>query len=88
MPVPPTSSNCPSPRSCTDVDTYAGTVTEFDEARGWGTVRRDDGDDLFFHCTAVADGTRTIAVGAAVRFGLVPGRLGRWEASRVEARRL
>ena len=34
-----------------------------------------------FHCTAIADGTRTIAVGTAVTFDVVPGRLGRWEAS-------
>ena len=66
----------------------AGTVIDFDDAKGWGHVR-DDGDasgdsggvERFFHCTAIADGSRTIAVGAAVVYEVVPGRLGRWEAA-------
>jgi cold shock CspA family protein len=60
-----------------------GTVVEFDEAAGFGTVRGDDGDEHFFHCTAIADGTRSIPVGQPVRFRLVPGRLGRWEADAI-----
>ena len=36
--------------------------------------------ELFFHCTAVADGSRTIAVGAPVVYQVVAGHLGRWEA--------
>lgn len=58
-----------------------GRVTDFDEHRGYGTVRADDGREYFFHCTAIADGTRTIGVGADVTFEVVPGRLGRWEAA-------
>ena len=58
-----------------------GTVVDFDEHRGYGTVRGDDGVEHFFHCTAVADGSRTIAVGTAVTYDVVPGRLGRWEAT-------
>lgn len=58
-----------------------GVVTEFDEPAGIGTVTADEGGEHFFHCTAIADGTRTIAVGARVEFEVVPGRLGRWEAS-------
>ena len=57
-----------------------GTVAEFDEARGYGTVRADDGQELFFHCTQIADGTRTIEVGGAVEFELRAGHRGRWEA--------
>ena len=57
-----------------------GTVADFDDHRGYGTVRGDDGVELFFHCTAIADGSRTIDVGAAVEYEVVPGRLGRWEA--------
>ena len=37
-----------------------------------------------FHCTRIADGTRTIEVGTAVRFDVVPGHLGRWEATAIE----
>ena len=59
----------------------AGTVATFDEAKGFGTVRDDStGEEHFFHCTAIADGTRTIDVGATVTFDVVPGRNGRWEA--------
>ena len=60
-----------------------GTVDTFDEARGLGTVRSDDGAVLAFHCTAIADGSRRVAVGQPVRFIVVPGRLGRWEAGRI-----
>ena len=58
-----------------------GVVTEFDEPAGIGTVTGDGGDTHFFHCTAIADGTRTIEVGTRVAFEVVPGRLGRWEAA-------
>jgi CspA family cold shock protein len=33
-----------------------------------------------FHCTQIADGTRSVAVGTRVNFGLLAGRTGRWEA--------
>ena len=58
-----------------------GVVAEFDEHKGYGTVRSDDGVDYFFHCTQIADGSRTIATGAKVSFVVAPGRLGRWEAT-------
>jgi cold shock CspA family protein len=58
-----------------------GAVADFDEHKGYGTVRASDGGEYFFHCTQIADGTRTIAVGAAVTFDLQPGHLGRWEAT-------
>jgi CspA family cold shock protein len=61
-----------------------GTVIDFDEAKGWGHVAGADGATSFFHCTAIADGSRTIEVGADVRFAIVPGRLGRWEATAIE----
>jgi len=63
-----------------------GTVAAFDEPRGYGTVRTEDGRDLFFHCTQIADGTRTIPVGVAVEFEVVPGHNGRWEASGIRPR--
>jgi len=62
-----------------------GVVATWDEHGGYGTVRDDDtGREHFFHCTAIADGSRTIEVGAAVTFDVVPGRLGRWEAENIE----
>jgi cold shock CspA family protein len=62
-----------------------GVVDAFDEPRGLGAVRSDDGAVLPFHCTAIADGSRTIAVGQPVRFTVVAGHLGRWEASGITA---
>lgn len=59
--------------------TLRGRVTAFDDHAGHGTVAVEDGDEVFFHCTAIADGSRTIAVGATVELRLVAGRLGRWE---------
>jgi cold shock CspA family protein len=63
-----------------------GTVADFDAHRGWGTVRSDDPDGsvLFFHCTAIADGSRTIEVGVRVTFAVVAGHRGRWEATDLE----
>ncbi len=63
--------------------TVTGQVETFDEHAGFGTVRADDGRELFFHCTAIAGGGRTIEVGVAVSFEVVPGHHGRWEAAAV-----
>ncbi|HZQ29288.1 MAG TPA: hypothetical protein VFA94_16450 [Acidimicrobiales bacterium] len=60
-----------------------GTVARFDEQVGLGEVEGGDGRRYPFHCTQIADGTRTIPVGAAVTFEVVPGPLGRWEAARL-----
>jgi len=57
-----------------------GTVHRFDDPRGIGVVHGPHGVEFAFHCTAIADGTRTIAEGTDVTFRVVPGRLGRWEA--------
>ena len=58
-----------------------GNVVAFDEHKGYGTVRTDgDGREYFFHCTQIADGSRTIPVDTAVTFEVRPGHLGRWEA--------
>ena len=60
-----------------------GVVVRFEDHAGYGTVRGHDGRELFFHCTAIAGGTRTIEVGTEVSFKVVPGHHGRWEATRV-----
>jgi cold shock CspA family protein len=59
-----------------------GTVAEFSEPRGIGAVAAD-GTRYPFHCTQIADGTRTVRVGARVEFDVVPGRRGDWEATRI-----
>jgi CspA family cold shock protein len=58
-----------------------GTVVAFDEAVGLGTVEGEDLARYPFHCTQIADGSRTIAVGRVVTFEVVPGRSGMWEAA-------
>ena len=68
------------------LDARQGTVSAFDPERGWGEITTAAGEELFLHCTAIADGSRAIAVGPPVRFRVVPGRLGRWEADAVEPR--
>jgi cold shock CspA family protein len=59
-------------------------VADFDEPRGLGTIEADDGTAYPFHCTALLDGSRTVAVGTAVAFEVRPGGLGRWEATQIE----
>jgi cold shock CspA family protein len=57
-----------------------GRVSAFDATRGLGAIVADDGTRLEFHCTQIADGSRTIPVGTPVRFKIAPGHLGKWEA--------
>jgi cold shock CspA family protein len=59
-----------------------GRVSEFDPEAGLGRVA-SDGTEYPFHCTEIADGSRVIAVGTEVAFGVVAGHLGRWEAAGV-----
>jgi len=50
-----------------------GHVVSFDDPRGVGEIESADGRRLFFHCTAIADGTRTIQPGAVVEFEVIAG---------------
>ena len=59
-----------------------GRVIAFDEYVGLGEVESADGDVYLFHCVEIADGSRTIAVGAAVEFDLMR-KLGRLEAAQL-----
>jgi cold shock CspA family protein len=58
-------------------------VIAFDAHRGIGVVESDDGVHHDFHCTRIADGSRSVPTGAKVRFEVVAGSLGRWEASEI-----
>jgi cold shock CspA family protein len=63
-----------------------GTVAAFDEHRGLGEVAADPvagGGRYPFHCTAIADGSRTVTVGSAVEFRVVAGPLGTLEAAEI-----
>ena len=63
--------------------TRTGVVSEFDDPRGLGSVLADDGRRYEFHCTAVADGSRTIEVGTRVAFVLAVAHRGRLEARQI-----
>jgi len=60
-----------------------GTVTAFDDPAGIGVVTAADGTEHPFHCTQLADGTRTTTVGTRVAVRTWP-RLGRLEAAAIE----
>jgi CspA family cold shock protein len=57
-----------------------GTVTAFDDPAGIGQITGADGRVYPFHCTQLADGTRTTTVGTPVAFHRWP-RLGVFEAA-------
>ena len=64
-----------------------GRVSSFDKARGIGALRYDAGSEgavaeVPFHCTAISDGSRDIAVGREVAF-VLRRRHGRLEADAV-----
>jgi cold shock CspA family protein len=59
---------------------YSGRIATFDEHAGRGEIEARGGMHFPFHCTAIADGTRTIDPDPAVKFRLVPGPLGALEA--------
>jgi hypothetical protein len=65
-----------------------GQVVAFDEWVGLGEIDSDAGgpdrsntERFGFHCTQLADGSRTVAVGTPVDFRLLAGRGGHWEAA-------
>ena len=58
-----------------------GTVAEFDAVIGLGVIEADD-VRYPFHCIEIADGTRDIAVGAAVTFDVL-SKFGRYEAASI-----
>ncbi len=63
---------------------YSGRIATFDDVVGRGEIEAGGGMRFPFHCTAIADGSRTIAADIAVRFRLVPGPLGALEATAIK----
>ena len=57
--------------------TYIGTVKWFNEAKGYGFIKRDDGPDLFVHYTNIAgSGFRTLKEDDKVEFEVNEGPKG------------
>jgi cold shock CspA family protein len=63
--------------------TYSGRVATFDEFVGRGEIEARGGLRFPFHCTAITDGSRSIAPDTPVKFRIVPGPLGALEATRI-----
>ena len=67
--------------------TADGSVAEFDKHAGLGVIVGDDAKSYPFHCTAIADGTRDIAVGTKVTFTIAAGHKGQLEATEIAKQR-
>ena len=54
-----------------------GTVKWFNDAKGYGFISRQNGEDVFVHHTAIqSDGFRTLKEGQAVQFEVTKGKKG------------
>jgi CspA family cold shock protein len=55
----------------------SGNVKWFNDAKGFGFITSENGDDLFVHFSAIqGGGFRSLAEGAAVEFDVVQGPKG------------
>lgn len=58
-------------------DRIKGIVKWFNNAKGFGFITRDDGDDVFVHFRSIrGDGYRTLTQGQQVEFELMDGPKG------------
>jgi len=62
-----------------------GTVKWFNDAKGYGFISRQNGEDVFVHFSAIqAGGFRSLQEGQQVSFDVVKGPKG-WQAENVKA---
>ena len=58
-------------------DRERGTVKWFNDAKGFGFIERENGDDVFVHHSAIqSEGFRTLSDGQQVEFEVVQGKKG------------
>src|SRR5690349_9006133 len=68
--------------ACTNME--QGTVKWFNDAKGYGFISRENGEDVFVHFSAIqSNGFRSLKEGQPVRFNVVKGPKG-WQAENVE----
>jgi CspA family cold shock protein len=61
-----------------------GTVKWFNDAKGFGFISRENGEDVFVHFSAInAQGFKSLQEGQAVQFNVVKGPKG-WQAENVQ----
>jgi CspA family cold shock protein len=61
-----------------------GTVKWFNDAKGYGFISRQNGEDVFVHYSAIqAGGFRSLQEGQNVQFNVVKGPKG-WQAENVQ----
>lgn len=64
---------------------YQGTVKWFNNAKGYGFISQENGEDVFVHYSAIdMDGFRTLNQGDRVEFEMTQGPKG-WHATSVRA---
>jgi len=61
-----------------------GTVKWFNDAKGFGFITRQSGEDVFVHFSAIqSNGFRSLQEGQAVQFNVIKGPKG-WQAESVQ----
>jgi cold shock protein len=69
--------------NCNNMET--GTVKWFNDAKGYGFISRQNGEDVFVHFSAIqASGFRSLQEGQQVQFDVVKGPKG-WQAENVKS---
>jgi CspA family cold shock protein len=68
----------------TRVKMEQGTVKWFNDAKGFGYISRQNGEDVFVHYSAInSSGFKSLQEGQAVQFNVVKGPKG-WQAADVQ----